>query len=225
MTTNASLNPESIPNPFGADLFSTRPILSIAVLGVAKTGKSNFISAVTKDFTPSKQSEKDITTKRRIDTREDRDNEFVKLCVYETNSIERFHAITKGYHRKWDIVFILYNSNFGYSLKRAAKWVNDIRSHGSQYPKLVLVENTFEIDHETRLSEIELQEFNSNLESHKVQRVKEFALNNIAEVSAILDSMITTKLKDFKEEKKVKVVKHEAEKEQWQFLEKLLKKL
>ena len=193
--TSMSLQ-ESTNDPIfmNADLFTTRPVLSIAVLGVAKTGKSSFISNVTKDFNPSQKSDKDITTKRRIERREDSENEFVKLCMYETNSIERFHAITKGYHRKWDIVFILYNTNFGYSLKRAVKWVKDIRSHGPQNPKLVLVENTFEIEYSSQLSDLERQELNTELINQRVDKISGFSLDHEEPIASVLQKVVDEKI-------------------------------
>ena len=86
----------------------TSQIINIAVLGVAKTGKTTFINFLTKDFNKTNKPDREITTKRKIEPSEQEENKFTKYCVFETNSIERFHAITKGReYKRFYIFFIL----------------------------------------------------------------------------------------------------------------------
>ena len=163
------------------DTFTTSQIINVAVLGVAKTGKTAFIKFLTKDFTRTNKADNEITTKRKIEPSDQEENKFTKICVFETNSIDRFHAITRGYHRRWDAIFFIFNSNFEYSLKRVLKWMEDIRSHGSQKPKLVLVDNTFDIDYETKIdwTKFQIQNQPETIRIENFSQPNEQNLNNL----------------------------------------------
>ena len=87
----------------------------------------------------------------------------------------------QGYHRKWDAIFFIYNTNFEYSLKRVVKWMEDIRSHGSQNPKLVFVQNSFDIEFETKVDwdKIQIQDQPETVVIENFNSTNEQCLNNL----------------------------------------------
>lgn len=122
-------------------------VLRIVLVGEAVVGKTSLCDALSLGKTLSSYqatigvdfSISDITTL---------DGKKIKCQLWDTAGCERFRSITKSYYRLAGIIILMFDLSKRESFSDLYYWIEEIRKHGNEETKILLIGNKSDLDRE-----------------------------------------------------------------------------
>ena len=122
-------------------------VLRIVLVGEAVVGKTSLCDALSSGKTLSSYqatigvdfSISDITTL---------DGKKIKCQLWDTAGCERFRSITKSYYQNAGIIILMFDLSKRESFSDLYYWIEEIRKHGNEETKILLIGNKSDLDRE-----------------------------------------------------------------------------
>ena len=129
-------------------------VLRIVLVGEAMVGKTSLCEMLSRGKNSSSYqatigvdfSISDVTTL---------DGKKIKCQLWDTAGCERFRSITKSYYQNAGVILLMFDLSKKESFNDLYYWIEEIRKHGDEGTKILLIGNKSDLDREVERKTVE----------------------------------------------------------------------